>query len=720
MENNTTHSDRGPILSSATFMALVLILHGLAHFRLPAWLWGANTLYALAGVSATAALVITALFLIPSVSGLAMRPLGLAGGNRVVSLFGDKIVATVLAGSLSLAVFWRMGVSDPVANGWLFHSPYASSQGGSGDAARSLPVPFELLMGWLSGIFNAPEASIARGLSVAFGVALVCLVVLIPLRSRGKGRGAAAGMLLAVSGAMLVFLIPRADLAFEVAATGAFLILGAAAADGRRSAIPAGLAAWCAALVHPIGLALLPAWAFLIWRREEGAKAGKFLIALSISVGAVVLALALLGLTGRPALAAFLSDIRALWLTGSGTRAGWVVGSTGEGGALDSMLEAAGWLSERIWGAFNGIMLAAPAGLALAAAAVLAKGWRNAGPTGTFMGFAALSTAVFASMAAPYSGAPRSWGIFAPAGICATVFGAWWLMERVVGSRRYRAAALGAVVLSLMHFLPALYVFTDPGVGVETLVVNASSSTPWDVRGRADTLERLSAFHLAKGDTVSAAVRLAEAWDARPNPLYLGVAGTYYASANRYTRAEREFARLVAIRPVDIEANLSLGILHAVRRDMEGAKRYLLVAYGDTTLSLPEAEMDGREAWENMPKGPEREEIILSRARRRHRASQVFIEGDEAARQGLLNAAMRQYEQALAIYPRWGKMQFEARTHIGTIHAMQGRFKEAAYELLVGINSFRNYPVCYYIVNGVGYGPVRPAASIPHAPLSVE
>jgi tetratricopeptide (TPR) repeat protein len=331
-----------------------------------------------------------------------------------------------------------------------------------------------------------------------------------------------------------------------------------------------------------------------------------------------------------------------------------------------------------------------------------------------------LSAAIFACTAAPFSGAPRSWGLYAPAGACITIYAVWWLMNRVENTRQYRAVVLGAAVLSLMHLLPALYVSTDPDASTEILVVNASSSTPWDVRGRADALEQLSAMHLAKGDTLTAAVRLTQAWDARPNPLYLGVAGTYYANTSRFSLAEKEFARLVAVRPNDVEANLSLGILLAVRRDMEGAKRFLLIAYGDTTFSLPEPKMDTSADWENMPKGPERERLIRGRASRRFAASAAFVKGDDAARRGLLDAAMRQYEQALSIYPRWGKMQFEAHTHVATIHAMQGRFREAAREMLLGVNSYRNYATCYYIVNGVGYGPVRPAAAAIHAPLPTE
>ena len=52
--------------------------------------------------------------------------------------------------------------------------------------------------------------------------------------------------------------------------------------------------------------------------------------------------------------------------------------------------------------------------------------------------------------------------------------------------------------------------------------------------------------------------------------------------------------------------------------------------------------------------------------------------------------------------------------HVGTIYAMQGRYNEAAYEFLQAVNYFENFPLCYYIVNAVGYGPARPSMMMTH------
>jgi tetratricopeptide (TPR) repeat protein len=240
------------------------------------------------------------------------------------------------------------------------------------------------------------------------------------------------------------------------------------------------------------------------------------------------------------------------------------------------------------------------------------------------------------------------------------------------------------------------------------------------VRGRAGALEKLSVFYLSEGDTLAAAESLSRAFDARPNPLYLGAAGSHYVTARRYGRAERQFERLVAARPLDVEANLSLGILHAIRGDMEGARSYLLVAYGDTSLSLPEPTIDSKSDWVDMPKGPEREALITGRIEKRYEASGIFVKGDEAARRGLLQVAERRYRAALDTYPNWGRMQYEAHLHLGTIYAMQGRFREAAYELLLGLDSYGDYKLCTFIVNGIGYGPARPRAISTHLPPSAE
>ncbi len=707
-----------PLARVVAFLALVLLLHAVAYFIAPGWLWGANTLYGLTAASAVAALLLAGLFLVPQVASSAMVPLDAAARSRLTSLFGDKVVALALAAVLALALFWRLGVTDPVVNAWLYHYPYYLRQVVAPQAGVSLPVPLDSMTSGLSQLLDMSYPAADRAVIVGLGAAFVCLLVLWPLSGRATGRRAAPGVLLALSGAGLIFLGSRADLALAVVATSVFVALGSAAAGGRKSPLWAGLAAICAAIANPIGLALLPAWAFLVWRGADRPKASRFWAAL-VSSSAIFVALqGLFNLTGRPASASLLTEIRDLWGTWSGTHAHWVLGGIGGGGALEAASKVGGWFVERAWGTANALLLVAPVGLALALAAVAGKGWKSR--EGAFIGVAALLTGAFAFAASPYPGPPRVWGIYAPAGICATAFGAWWLMETFRDHRRYRALLLGCVVLSLVHLVPALLGPSDPRMGTEMLSLEASAPSPWDVRGRAQALEELSAFHLGLGDTLSAAGDISLAWKAVPNSLYLGTAGAYYASVRRYDLAEDAFDLLVKQRPLDVEANLSLGILHAVRADMEGAKRYLKVAYGDTSLSLQLPEIDTREDWEDMPKGPERERLIKDRIRRRNEATEVFIRGDEAARRGLLSAAERQYKRALEIYPGWGRMQYEAHSHIGAIYAMQGHYREAAYELLIAISSFRNYALCYFIVNGVGYGPARPQAASPHMAPATE
>jgi hypothetical protein len=34
--------------------------------------------------------------------------------------------------------------------------------------------------------------------------------------------------------------------------------------------------------------------------------------------------------------------------------------------------------------------------------------------------------------------------------------------------------------------------------------------------------------------------------------------------------------------------------------------------------------------------------------------------------------------------------------------------------LLLAINYYDNHPLCYYIINAVGYGPARPSVMRPH------
>lgn len=710
----------GQLNIAAAFMGLLVVLHGLAYFLAPGWLWGVNTLFFLVASAAIAAMILALAFSVPGLADYAMRVLGAAGKTRPISLFSDKVVAVVLAGALALLVFWRLGVGDPVAAGWIFHYPHAPGGPVPPGTPLSLPVPLEALAGLLSKALDVNYPQIVRGLAVAFGVLFVCTLVLIPPRSGAKGGAGATGMTLAVSGAALVFMSARADLALEVFLTAAFLCLGVASMERRVSPYWAGLPAWLAAFTHPVGLALLPAWAFLVWRGRYASRGRDFWIALAISIAALVGGLGLIDILGPPATSTFLAEMRGLWASGSGTRAEWVLGQIGEGKALGSAFKAGGWLLERIWGTFNGLALAAPVGLALSLALVVGRGWRTLGGTGKFLAFTSVATGLLAFLAGPYAGPPRVWALYCPAGVCLTLLGVWWLMEGVVSGHRFRAAALGCVALSAFHLLPFLPYSADPTLGAETLSLQASSSSPWDVRGRAGALEEVSVFYLSQGDTLTAAETLSRAFDARPNPLYLGAAGSYYVTARRYGRAERQFERLVAAQPLDVEANLSLGILHAIRGDMERARSYLLVAYGDTSLSLPEPTIDSRSDWVDMPKGPEREALITGRIEGRYEATEIFIKGEEAARRGLLEVAERRYRAALDAYPNWGKMQYEVHLHLGTIYAMQSRFREAAYEMLLGLNSYRDYKLCTYIVNGVGYGPARPRATSSHLPPSAE
>lgn len=704
MRNNITGSANGATNLAASAMVLVLLLHGIAFFLSPGWLWGANTLEPLLAPSALAALIVAAALVLPPVAGRVAKPLEAVGGNRAASFLSDKVVATVLGGGLAAGAFWMLGDKAAGATAWLLHATPPLGMTG----------PVGIMAAEMADLFDAESERVLRGIAVFFGAATICLLVLCPLRSTEKGRGAAAGLLVAISGSALVFLTPRADLAFEIPMTFLFLALGAASLEGRISSIAAGAAAACAAVAHPIGLALLPAFAFLVFISSPSSAFRRGAVALLLSTAAVAALLALLSVSESSGIGPYISEAKALWTTGSGTRAAWVASGVGEGGSISPALQAAGWVIERVWGTFNGLLYTAPAGLALAVAGVLGGRGRKRAPALSFLRFAALTACAAAFLAAPYAGAARSWGIYAPAGVCATIYGIWWLIETVEDNRAYRAAALGAAVLSLVHLGTALLTFADASMGADSLKIKAISSSPWDVRGRADTLERLSVFYLAGGDTLTASEMLSHAYDARPNPLYLGTAGSYYAHAKRYDLAEREFERLVQAMPLDVEANLSLGVLHAIRGDMAGARDYFLVAYGDTTLTLPEPDVDSRADWESMEKGPEREKLIKSRIEKRQSSSRVFTQGDEAARQGLLGGAVRQYQAALRIYPRWGKMQYEVHNHIGTIYAMQGRFKEAAYEMLLAVNHYDRYQLCYYIVNAVGYGPARPGAVVPH------
>jgi tetratricopeptide (TPR) repeat protein len=281
---------------------------------------------------------------------------------------------------------------------------------------------------------------------------------------------------------------------------------------------------------------------------------------------------------------------------------------------------------------------------------------------------------------------------------------------------------MGAIAISLIHVLPPLFASRNVLVGAERLSMLASSSSPWDIRGRASSLEQTAGFYLNTGDTLSAAGQLAKAWKVRPNPLYLGAAGTYYAGIRRYDLAETQFKTLVDARPSDKEANLSLGIVYALSGDFEKAKPHFLIAYGDTSLVLPEPEIDTTD-WVDWPHGPERERVRTQRWKARTESQKTFLEGEKAARSGDLAQAEQLYRKALEIYPRWGRMQYEAHCHIGTVCSMRGQVREAAYEYLLALNSYGRYPLCYFIANGVAYGPVRrsiPGATGPGTDMHIQ
>jgi tetratricopeptide (TPR) repeat protein len=350
--------------------------------------------------------------------------------------------------------------------------------------------------------------------------------------------------------------------------------------------------------------------------------------------------------------------------------------------------------------------------MALAIAALVTRWWRRGSPALAFLGVAAVVTGLFAFGVSPYPGPPRSWGLYVPFGVCVTVLGAWWLAQQLSRGVRFKALALGAVVISLIHVLPPLSVSKQVEMAAERLSWLVTAPSPWDVRGRANALEQMGAFYLIAGDTLLAAEQLKEAWRMRPNPLYLGAAGTYYTGIKRYDLAEEQFSTLVEARPLDREANLSLGIVKALNGRLDEARQYLLIAYGDTSLTLPEPVID-TPYWVDLPHGPEREEIRERRMGMRKNSQETFEVGEEAFRKGDLPGAERLYKRALEIYPNWGRMQYEVYCHVGTIYGMRGQTKEAAFEFLRAINSYRNYPLCYFIENGVGYGPARYTAE-PH------
>lgn len=690
-------------LTSASFGA-VLVLHGLAYYLLPGWLWGAGTLHPLGGVSAAALLLLGALSLVPGVALPVAAALARAWDSRPLWFLRDAVGMVVSAGTIAVILFWKLGVQDPVANAWLFHAPYTQAMGEAPSPAHSMPALVHLAASGLSKALDVSNAQAVRGMAVALGAALCCAMSLIPIR-RETGARPAAGFLLALSGASLIFISPRADLALEAFAAAAFVVLGVASRDRGISPIWAGIPAVCAAVAHPIGFPLLPAWAFLVWRRGR-APVRALWLSLIGAVAVTVAALAVIDLALGDAFQQLGGVVRSLWLSGSGTGAGWVLRWAGEGAAPSSFLGALGWLLERVWGTVNGLLLTAPVGLALAAVAVVRGGWRAGSPTLAFLGFAAAVACIFAFAAAPYQGPPRTWGIYGPAGIFLTAFGAWWLIEQFPRGRRFKALALSAVVISLIHLLPPLFASKHVGYGAVRLGELASAPSPWDTRGRAAALEGLGAFRLTTGDTLSAAAQLTDAWEVWRDPLYLGTAGTYYVGMKRYGLAEQAFAALVEARPYDSEANLSLGIIHALQGDYAAAKAYFLVAYGDTSLTLPEPEFDTDE-WVDWPHGPERQRARETRMEMRKNSQETFQQGEKAADRGDLQMAERLYKRALEIYPLWGRMQYEVHYHLGTLYAMQGRTREAAYEYLLGINSYRNYPLCYFVANGVGYGPTR-------------
>jgi len=699
-------SDRKAWILASSLLGAALILHGLAYYLLPGWLWGAGTLDSLNGFAVVTALILGVVGLMPAPALVALGVLMKAWDFSPRWAAKDILGAFVFAGVPAAVLFWKLGVRDPVGGAWLFHAPYAGLPEGATETAQSMPILIQSAVSGLSAALNTSNAQAVRGLAICFGVAFCWMALLLPKREDLHWKPI-LGFLLAFSGAALIFISPRADLAFQAFATAALVVLGLASLRGYVSPLLPGVAACCAALVHPIGFALLPAWAFLLWRQKDSRPVYFWLglIGSSALTAAVLVALdaAVGGALDQTAKAA-----KSLWFTGSGTRAHWVLDWAVEEGALGAVMAVIGWIAERIWGTLNGLLFVAPVGSALAVSALAYGSRLRRSPAFGFLCFAAVMTGLLALTAAPYPGPPRSWGVYVPFGICVTALGAWWLAQQFQRRDRFKALAVGAVVVSLIHVLPPLFASRQVDVASERLRTLMSAPSPWDIRGRASALEQLGAFYLIAGDTLLAAEQLEEAWKMRPNPLYLGTAGTYYAGMKRFDLAEKQFARLVEERPFDRQANLSLGILHALNGRMEEAEQYLLVAYGDTSLALPEPEMDSP-YWVDLPHGPERERIRTQRMMARKNSQEAFEEGEAAVDRGDLETAERLYRRALEIYPLWGRMQYEVHNHVGTIYAMEGRTRDAAYELLLALNSYRNYPLCYFVENGIGYGPARRA-----------
>ena len=416
------------------------------------------------------------------------------------------------------------------------------------------PLVAWLLPG-LRGVFGPDPSAAAlaayRVLSITSGV-LAAVALVVSMRALVPARFPRYVVVLGVllGGASLVFFGYVENYAPLVAATTAFAGFGAAAAGGdRRFLVPAVLAAGLAAASHVLGLALLPALAYLLLRRTPvGRPVFAFAAIVAIGAGGAFIVLRDLSLRLR-----FVP-----WVAGEFTQEGYTLASV-----------------PHVTDLVNLLFVLVPGGLMLIGVALAARDRCVLGdPALRFLGVLAGSALAAVALLDPKLGMARDQDLFAFAGppLAMLLLLAW----ARVSARRPALRPFGpiAVLLAALVLLPRVWTLRDDDRAIEPFrralaLDHAKSRNAYKIL--IDRWRRLGREDLAQEE----ALRWSAAYPERQAVLEARAA----EAAGDYQRAALLNEKAIAINPQYMDAYNNIGaVLILVGMDAE-ALQALEVAY---------------------------------------------------------------------------------------------------------------------------------------------
>lgn len=182
-------------------------------------------------------------------------------------------------------------------------------------------------------------------------------------------------------------------------------------------------------------------------------------------------------------------------------------------------------------------------------------------PIAIFLSLAALSYLAGSwATSEPLLGYARDWDLFAPAGVCYSAAGVYFLTSHVRGTRRVNRLLLVCIVFSALHLAPWVWITHSPARTLERF-----KTLPL---GNGRTEVAVGNFYLRQNDQEEALRWFQKALTVNPsNSNAYAYLGQLHAERGRHDRAAEMLSRSVALRPdkVIFRNNYVLALLELER-----------------------------------------------------------------------------------------------------------------------------------------------------------